>query len=87
MKKNDGGPAFPVHDSCADHNGMTLRDWFATHAPEPTQEWLDLQRRSDMTQNPHNDHHKPPRRDVFQLTAEWKMKHACAMLKAREGEG
>ena len=26
---NDGGPAFPVHDNCADYHGMTLRDWFA----------------------------------------------------------
>lgn len=36
--KNDGGPAFPVNENCADgaHHqtfmGMTLRDWFAGKA-------------------------------------------------------
>lgn len=35
---NDGGPAFPVADSYRvdgqvyNHNGMTLRDWFAGQA-------------------------------------------------------
>lgn len=41
---NDGGPAFPVpetRDECgrqaSDHQGMSLRDFFAAHAPmEPT---------------------------------------------------
>jgi hypothetical protein len=38
---NDGGPAFPIPDvpypnGNVQHgwNGMTLRDWFATHATE-----------------------------------------------------
>jgi hypothetical protein len=31
--KLDGGPAFPRH-GYADQPGMTLRDWFATHATE-----------------------------------------------------
>ena len=29
---NDGGPAFPVLS--VEHTGMTLRDWFASHASE-----------------------------------------------------
>ena len=34
---DNGGPAFPWGDYCgqfAPHSGMTLRDWFATHATE-----------------------------------------------------
>lgn len=41
-KPDDGGPAFPISSvfspefgTMPGHNGMTLRDWFATHAPEP----------------------------------------------------
>jgi hypothetical protein len=30
---NDGGPAFPRH-AYDGHDGMTLRDWFATHATD-----------------------------------------------------
>lgn len=39
---NDGGPAFPVpglqHDEA--FNGMTLRDYFAAHAPAEPQDWF-----------------------------------------------
>ena len=30
---NDGGPAFPRHGYNS-NDGMTLRDWFATHATD-----------------------------------------------------
>jgi hypothetical protein len=30
---NDGGSAFPMHPNSWEY-GMTLRDWFATHATE-----------------------------------------------------
>jgi hypothetical protein len=40
-KINDGGPAFPIADVLYPNgnvqpgwNGMTLRDWFATHATD-----------------------------------------------------
>jgi hypothetical protein len=33
MTINDGGPAFPQGDDSAWY-GMTLRDWFATHATD-----------------------------------------------------
>ena len=34
-KPNDGGPAFPSHGSMGEvaHEGMSLRDYFAVHAP------------------------------------------------------
>ena len=31
-KKNDGGPAFPHSRLGSDHDGMTLRDYFAAKA-------------------------------------------------------
>ncbi len=36
-----GGPAFPSHGSMGEvaHEGMTLRDYFAAHAPEPPAAW------------------------------------------------
>jgi hypothetical protein len=40
MTTNTGGPAFP---SAAfeqhEYQGMTLRDYFAAHAPEPYKNW------------------------------------------------
>jgi hypothetical protein len=43
MKENDGGPAFPctvdAFKDIPEHHseGMTLRDYFAAHAPTPLQ--------------------------------------------------
>ena len=55
--KDDGGPAFPVvtqwqitgeHDDTRRatdlRHGMTLRDYFAAHAPEPYESWHDGER-------------------------------------------
>jgi len=44
--KNTGGPAFPLiieEDGCITqvHKGMTLRDWFAGHAPEMPEQWWE----------------------------------------------
>lgn len=34
MAKNDGGPAFPTPESHGDdYEGMSMRDYFAAHAP------------------------------------------------------
>lgn len=35
--KNDGGPAFPSHGTMGEvaQEGMSLRDYFAAHAPKP----------------------------------------------------
>ena len=43
-EQNTGGAAFPLHSEvrpALDHDwcGMTLRDYFAAHAPEPYKEW------------------------------------------------
>ena len=41
MSKNDGGPAFPAEhfDLTDQEHGMSLRDYFAAHAPEPPERW------------------------------------------------
>jgi len=42
---NTGGPAFPLHPVCMKgQEGMTLRDYFAAHAPEPYKNWRDGER-------------------------------------------
>jgi hypothetical protein len=38
-KQNDGGPAFPLHH-VAGSDGMSLRDYFAAHAPEEQAKWF-----------------------------------------------
>lgn len=37
-EEKDGGPAFP---NTYDYFGMSLRDYFAAHAPEPPVGWRD----------------------------------------------
>lgn len=39
--KNTGGPAFPSDFSLPENQGMTLRDYFAAHAPLPP-ETMDM---------------------------------------------
>jgi len=34
-----GGPAFPLVANNWHRTGMTLRDYFAAHAPEPPESW------------------------------------------------
>lgn len=77
--KNQGGSAFPVpaisqnsgtgettvHQS---DGGMTLRDWFATHAPAVPDdfEWEDGET------------------DLYQRLVRWNWHYADMMIKARE---
>jgi len=72
---NDGGPAFPVPDSHHANgqvqygaNGMTLRDWFATHATD-----ADIA----AIQNPPHGAQNITRYEARYI-------HADQMLKARE---
>lgn len=45
-KQDNGGPAFPATtEQAAWFPGMTLRDYFAAHAPEPPRCWRDGDRR------------------------------------------
>ena len=42
MSAYDDEPAFPINGAVADNqfNGMSLRDYFAAHAPWPPQRWF-----------------------------------------------
>lgn len=91
---NDGGPAFPrtaedtlnpITDMSGDiaNAGMSLRDYFAIRAPDPSNEEINMQMQFDISRNPHNDYHKAPRRSKFEIIAQHKFAYADAMIKAR----
>ncbi len=63
--------------------GMTLRDWFATFAPEPDADTVNNERSYDRARNPHNDSYKPALRSTEEIKASLRFKYADAMLAAR----
>lgn len=77
-------PAFPVQDCAAFQcHGMTLRDWFAGIAPEPTPDAIATQQGIDRGRNPHNDSYKPALRSRDQIIAALRYAYADAMLEER----
>jgi len=84
-KIDDGGPAFPVGDQSLHPLllGMTLRDYFATHAPHPTDQDIAMEMNYDRVRNPHNDSYKPNIRDKLEIIAALRYRYADAMLKQR----
>lgn len=86
-KPRDGGPAFPQPLGAFDRPaGMSLRDWFATFASEPSDEAVKFEAERDRLANPHGDTYKPRRREVSEIRASLRYRHADAMLAAREQE-
>lgn len=80
MATPDGGPAFPRIHSVADANdpafklgchGMSLRDYFAAHAPAPPEDWLSRDRPSLK--------YEPILRELA-----WRWAYADAMVAKRE---
>jgi hypothetical protein len=71
-----GGPAFPHEGKYDDGtvraaNGVTLRDYFATHAPPMTDQfWIDT-------------HQQWPEKHWIDADSEWRFRHADAMLAER----
>jgi hypothetical protein len=82
MAVKDGGSAFPHPLGVVD--GVSLRDWFASQASEPSADWISMQRQFDRNRNPHNDYHKPRLREEVELIAAYKYMIADAMLAERE---
>lgn len=86
--QEDGGPAFPnskeeAREDWGPSSGMSLRDWFATHSPQPSgTDIQDVIARARI-RNPYNDKKLPA---VSELDAECQLRYkwADAMLKARE---
>ena len=99
MKPN-GGPAFPneqrsdywVRCECGkEHNfddvkhpGMSLRKYFAIHAPEPTEEDVRTEMASDRNRDPHNDRNSI--RGKLQIIAALRYRFADAMIAEGEKE-
>lgn len=86
MKKNPV-QAFPSGDGtyAKPHvNGMTLRDWFATHAPEPSSDQMQIERGVDRGRNPYNEPHKPKLRSDDEIKAQLAYRYADALLAERE---
>ena len=73
MNKETGGPAFPdPQENWHGEKGMTLRDYFAAHAPECPKEWLS---RYSVEKGWHGE---------AKARADWCFEYANEMLKARE---
>lgn len=87
----DGGPAFPILDHKIGYHadiqqvadGMSLRDYFAIRAPEPTAEHMQIERLHDKNRNPYNEGHKPRLRTDIEIRCDLAYEYADAMLKAR----
>ena len=91
MKSSDqieaeGGPAFAYgnHEHGGDP-GMTLRDWFATFAPDCGEDYVMSQMDIDRGRNPHNETGigMPPLRSQQQIRADGRYEWADTMLAAR----
>ncbi len=84
----DGGPAYPVQDCGAwQCFGMSLRDWFATFAPQPTTSDIEHERQMDRARNPYNEGNKPPLRTYPQIVAALRYEYADSMLAERAKRG
>ena len=91
----DGGSAFPspgvvltgtngdLSRQQGAYGGMSLRDYFAIHAPEPSTERVTAQQTLDRGRNPHNDSYKPRLRTELEIKSDLRYSYADAMLKAR----
>lgn len=88
MSKPANPPAFPNSGNSTwmltPTDGMTLRDWFATFAPQPNDDTIALHERGDRERNPHNDSYKPKLRSRAEIVAGLRYAFADAMLAERE---
>jgi hypothetical protein len=91
MSQRDGGPAFPnpglADANCSfksDVTGLTVRDYFAAHAPQPGEMDIAFQMKLDQNRNPHNDGPpKPPRRSRDEIVGALRYAYADGMIAAR----
>ena len=60
-----------------------LRDYFAAHAPLPTPDDMERERKFDRARNPHNDSYKPKIREDIEIVADFAYQYADAMMAAR----
>lgn len=83
-EKNTGGPAFPpMHDPDTHQSGMTLRDYFAAHAPSVPNDF-DIKCIEAVGQTGVDKFEviRAKERDAEQLVR-WRWHYADAMIRAR----
>ena len=66
---------------------MTLVDWFATFAPEPTKEEIEYECNKDKLANPHGYDNKPKRRSVLEIKCQLRYEYARAMMTCKGDDG
>lgn len=80
--KRTGGPIFPT--GLVGGEGLTIRDYFAAHAPAPTPEQIQMEGDRDRLANPHGDSYKPKRRSALEIIVDLRYAFADAMIVGRE---
>jgi len=83
---DDGGPAFPMTYP-GSPGAMSLRDYFAAHAPAPTENEINTQYGIDKSRNPYGENNKPRQRDRYEIVAYLAFRYADAMIAARTKDG
>ena len=78
----EGGKCIAVNDQPA--SGMSLRDYFAIRAPQPTEAQVKYEAERDRVANPHGDSYKPHRRSILEIECGLRYVWADAMLEARK---
>ena len=64
---------------------LTIRDYFAAHAPECPEWYMTMCAAIDKNKNQYNEPHKPPLRENIEIIACWNYEYADSMLKVRGG--
>ena len=82
MNNDPSGSAFPYIDGPQRNEGISRREWYATHAPEPTASEIEFEGNRDRDANPHGDSYKPRRRGVLEIRCDLRFKYADAMIAA-----
>lgn len=76
----DGGTGQPFYENT---KGMSLRDYFAVHAPMPDDSDIKREFDRDKFKNPYNEPQKPELRSRKEIECDLRYEHADAMLKAQ----
>ena len=79
MSRDTTGSMWEYHKAV----DMTLLDWFATFAPEPTMVSIQAEMNKDKLANPHNNNQYKLRSNI-EISTELRYKWAHEMMKARK---
>jgi hypothetical protein len=84
-KIKDGGPAFPMYTGNPENwvSGLSLRDYFAASAPEPSEQEINILEWEDSGQG-YSPKRKPVERSRNERIAALRYAYADAMIAERE---